>query len=458
MAFSGWVPPRKRGNPGHLLVSTMSTLPRRSFLKSMLAAGVAPVVIPAHVLRSQTAPSNKITLGVIGVGAQGTVDMRAFLNHDDVRVVAVCDVDKRRIENARKIVGERYGSADVRVYQDFRELNRDGSIDAVLMALPVHWHSIPSADAILNGKHIYHEKPMGMSFAEAKLVRAAVRKKGVVFQFGTQQRSDLKFRWAGELALNGRLGKLKEIHVGVPGGKTAPVFPEQPVPDYVDWERWVGPAPMTPFSEEKLKRDNHENITNFSLGMISCWGIHHLDIAQWGNGTDATGPVSIEGSATYPRQGSCDAVLSWNVRMEYATAAPIIFANESKEAGGIGHGCRFIGENGWVHVLRGSIRAGDEKLLQDPQNKAGTMPVKLPVSLEHTRNFVDAIKNRQRAICDIETSVRSDMLCQLTSMALKTGRKLAWDPVKETFGNDAGAEKLLEARSFRGDWKLPEVG
>ena len=432
----------------------MSDLNRRSLIKSILATGIAPVIIPAHVLRSQTAPSNKITLGVIGVGAQGTNDMRAFLNHDDVRVTAVCDVNKKNIERTQKLIADKYGSADVKTYRDFREMNRDKSIDAVLMALPVHWHSIPAADAILNGKHIYHEKPMGMSFEEAKLVRAAVRKTGVVFQFGTQQRSDLKFRWASELALNGRLGKLKEIQVAVPGGITAQMFPEQPVPDYVDWDRWVGPAPMTSFNVEKLKRYNHENITNFSLGMISCWGIHHLDIAQWGNGTDATGPVSVEGKATYPEGGSCDQMLTWSVRMEYANAAPITFANEGKE---IGHGCRFIGESGWVHVVRGNIKASDEKILQDPQNKYDTMPIKLPVSVEHTRNFVDAIKNKQRAICDIETSVRSDMLPQLTAIVLKLKRKVQWNPEKETFVNDAEAEKLLAHRTFRGEWKLPEV-
>lgn len=423
----------------------------------MLATGAAPTIIPSHVLRSATAPSNKITLGVIGAGAQGTGDMKAFLTHEDVRVVAVCDVNKKRIQNARSVIKERYGSDDVSAFSDFREMNRDKSIDAVLMALPVHWHSIPSADAILNGKHIYHEKPMGMSFEEAKLVRAAVRKTGVVFQFGTQQRSDLKFRWAAELALNGRLGKLKEIQVGVPGGKTMGALEEQPVPDYVDWDRWVGPAPMTAFNQEKLKRDNHENITNFSLGMISCWGIHHLDIAQWGNGTDATGPTSVEGTATYPQGGACDGVLSWNVRMEYANAAPILFSNESKEAGKIGHGARFVGDNGWVHVVRGNIWASHENILKDPQNRYDTMPVKLPVSSEHTRNFVDAVKSGRRAICDIESSVRSDMLPQLTSIALKTGRKVNWDPQKEEIVNDAEAAKLLAHRPFRGDWKLPEV-
>jgi predicted dehydrogenase len=427
---------------------------RRSFLAQIIATGSAPWIIPAHVLRAQTAPSNKITLGIIGCGAQGTVDMRSFMNNDSVRVVALCDVNQNNIERAKGYIKTAYGSDDVKMYADFRDLNRDKTIDAVLMALPVHWHSIPSADAILNGKHIYHEKPMGMSFEESKVVRAAVKKTGVVFQFGTQQRSDMYFRWASELALNGRLGKLKEIQVGVEGGREVELFPEQPVPPTLDWDRWVGPAPMTPFHENKAKRAFHENITNFSLGMISCWGIHHLDIAQWGNGTDATGPTSVEGTATYPKSGSCDAVLNWKVRLEYASAAPITFATQGEE---IGHGVRFIGEDFWVHVVRGSIKPSDPALLRDPQNAMGTMPIKIPVSKVHTDNFIEAIRAGTRAICDIDTAVRSDMLPQLTAMALKAKRKLNWDPATETFGNDAEANALLAHRPFRGDWKLPVV-
>lgn len=427
---------------------------RRSSLKTILATGIAPMFVPARLLRSQTAPSNKITLGVIGVGAQGTGDMRAFLNHDDLRVVALCDVNQKRIENAQGILKDAYGSADAKVYSDFRELNRASGIDAVLMALPVHWHSIPSADAVLNGKHIYHEKPMGMSIEEAQLVRAAVRKKGVVFQFGTQQRSDMKFRWAAELAQNGRLGKLKEIQIGVPGGITAELFPKQPVPASIDWDLWVGPAPFTDYNVEKTKRHFHENITNFSLGMISCWGIHHLDIAQWGNGTDASGPVSVEGAGEYPKQGTCDAVQSWKLRFEYAGAAPITFANENPE---IIHGAKFIGENGWVHVRRGEIKASDATILRDPQNKAGTMPIKLIESLEHTRNFLDAIQGKAKAVCDIETAVRSDTLPQLASACLKAKRKLTWDPAAENFGADAEANALMKHRPMRGEWKLPVV-
>ena len=428
---------------------------RRDFFKSILAAGVAPLVVPAHVLGAD-APSGKISVGVIGVGAQGTSDMRAFLTEKAARVTAICDVNKRNLANAQKIIAEAYGPGPVKEYSDFRELNADPSIDAVLVALPFHWHSIPAIDAISNGKHIYLEKPMAMSFEEGRRIRAAVRKKGVVFQFGTQQRSETKFRWGCELALNGRLGKVKEIHVSAPGGKKSPVFPEQPLPDYVDWNRWVGPAPMTTFHEAKLQRDNHENMSNFSLGMIACWSIHHLDIAQWGNGTDATGPVAVLGSGEFPREGGCDAILSWKVNFEFAQAAPVTFVNDGTP--GFEHGVRFIGDSAWAHVRRGSLTASDEALLQDPKNACGAMPVKLTASGQHVGNFMHAIRNRARTVCDAETAMRSDTLCQLAYIAVKAGRKLQWDPKAERFTKDEAANAMLQPRTFRGDWKLAEAG
>lgn len=428
---------------------------RRYFLKSILVMGAAPLFVPAHVLgaNGQTSPSGKITVGVIGVGAQGTGDMRGFLAQKDVRVTALCDVNKRNLANARKLIAEAYGQDQVKEYPDFRDLNADPSIDAVLMALPFHWHSIPALDAIAHGKHMYHEKPMALSVEESRRVRAAVKKKGVVFQFGTQQRSETKFRWACELALNGRLGKIKEIQVTAPGGIKSPQWPEQPVPDHVDWNRWVGPAAMTPFHEAKLKRANHENMANFSLGMISCWGIHHMDIMQWGNGTDATGPISIEGTGEFPKEGSCDAILGWKVQMEYANAAPVTFVHEGTP--GFEHGIRFIGESVWVHVRRGDIKSSSEKFLSDPQNQCGGMPIKLPISSHQTRNFLDAIKNSTRPICDVETAVRSDTVCQLALIAVKQGRKLKWDPQAEQFVNDPAANAMLQPRPFRGEWKLP---
>ncbi len=435
----------------------ITSFARRGFLKSVLAAGAASLVVPGHVLGldRKPSPNDKLTLGVIGVGAQGQYDLGAFLNFADVRVTAICDVNERNLAAAKQKIATTYGRDEVKVYRDFRQFNADRSMDAVLMALPVHWHSIPSADAILHGKHIYHEKPMAMSFEEAKRVRAAVHKEGVVFQFGTQQRSEAGFRRACALALSGRLGKLKEIQVSVPAGKTGPTYPAQPVPEYVNWDRWVGPAPWTDFHEEKLQRDNHENLSNFSLGMVSCWGIHHLDIAQWGNGCDATGPVSVEGQGEFPKSGSLDNILHWRVHYEYAKAAPVVFVSDGTP--GFEHGIRFVGESAWIHVHRGGFKASNEKFDEDPQNQEKNLPVQLPVSGNHPRNFVDAIRSGKRAICDIDAAVRGDTLCQLALIAVKRGGKLQWDPVKERFVKDSAANKMLQPRKFRGDWELPRV-
>jgi predicted dehydrogenase len=431
---------------------------RRHFLAAAVAAGVAPWIVPSHVLGrgGQTPPSEKITLGVLGVGDQGKADMGVFLGLPEVRVVAICDVNQRNIAAAQQNIAQAYGKADVRVFTDFHELNADPAIDAVQMSLPEHWHSIPSVDAFRHGKHAYYEKPMTMSFDESRCVREAVRKQGVVFQFGTQQRSDMRFRWACELALNDRLGVLQQIDVSVPGGRNKPPFPEQPVPDWIDWERWMGPAPTTPFHEEKLIRGNHEFMTNFALGMIVCWGVHHLDIAQWGNGTGLTGPRTIAGVGEFPGPGGAfDTILNWNVRFEFDHGAPIQFVNDGTP--GFEHGVKFKGETGWVHVNRERIVASSDELLRDPQNQVGTMPTRLPVSDHHHRNFIEAIKNSMPPICDIETAVRSDTLCLLALIAVKTGRKLTWDPQAEQFVNDAAANALLRPRPCRGDWKLPQV-
>lgn len=441
----------RRSHPAHPTT-------RRRFLAAAIAAGAAPWIVPSRVLGldGHVAPSNRINLGVLGVGDQGKADMGAFLGLPDVRVTAICDVNKRNIAAAQSNIERAYGKADARVFSDFRELSVDGSIDAVQMSLPEHWHSIPSLDAILHGKHIYYEKPMAMSFDESRLVRQAVLKKRVVFQFGTQQRSDMRFRWASELALNGRLGKVQEIDVSVPGGRNKPVFPEQPVPDWIDWDRWMGPAPITPFHEEKLIRGNHEYMTNFALGMIVCWGVHHLDIAQWGNGTDGTGPCAIEGTGAFPEPGGAfDTILNWNVRFEFEKGAPVRFVNDGTP--GFEHGVKFKGETGWVHVNRERIISGPEDVLRDPKNQVGTMPIKLPVSDHHHRNFIEAVRNSRRAICDVENAMRSDTLCLLALIAVKAGRKLTWDPKAEKFINDDGANKMLRPRPCRGDWKLPSV-
>ena len=225
------------------------------------------------------------------------------------------------------------------------------------------------------------------------------------------------------------------------------------MPDWVDWDRWVGPAPRSPFHEQKLSRDNHENMTAFSLGMISCWGIHHLDIAQWGNDTDDTGPTRVEGRGEFPKAGAFDTLERWQVRFKYARATPVIFVSDGTP--GFEHGVRFVGETAWAHVRRGAIDAAETPapgqalvarraaFLNDPQNQPEALPVQLPVSSDHVRNFLDAIKRGTRALCDIGPAVRGDTLCQLALIAVKQGRKLQWNPAVERFVNDDGVSLIL---------------
>ena len=431
-------------------------LSRRDVLKGVAHTAAVATFVPASALGGDGTPppSERLCLGAIGVGAQGFPDMRSFARMQDVRVTALCDVNQRNIQRAREFLADRYGRDDVRIYSDFHELNARDDIDVVLIATPCHWHAIPALDAAAHGKHMYLEKPMTMSLCEDKMLRTAVKDHNLVFQFGTQQRSDLKFRWACELARNGRLGPLKRIEVAASYGRRSEVFAAQPVPDWLDWDRWVGPAPWAEFSPERLERGYHENIRDYSLGMIACWGIHHLDIAQWGNGTEHTGPVSVKGTGTFPDSGTCDAILDWDVTFEFDGAAPVLFSDSKRRP----HGLRFVGEDTWVFVRRGVIEAEDRALLLDPQNKPGAMPIQLPVNRgEHTRDLIEAIKTGKPTVAGIDTALRSNTLCHLALAAVELGKTLRWDPVAENFGQAAEDNKRLQPRPHRGAYQLPKT-
>jgi predicted dehydrogenase len=431
-------------------------LSRRDVLKSVVPTAALANIVPASVFGREGTPppSERLSLGAIGVGAQGFPDMKSFARMKDVRVTALCDVNQRNIQRARKLLGDQYGADDVRIYSDFRELNARDDIDVVLIATPCHWHAIPALDAAAQGKHMYLEKPMTMSVREDKMLRAAVKKNNVVFQFGTQQRSDLKFRWACELARNGRLGPLKRIEVAASHGLQSEVFAPEPAPDWLDWDRWVGPAPWAEFSPKRLERGYHENIRDYSLGMIACWGIHHLDIAQWGNGTEHTGPVSIKGTGAFPDSGTCNAILDWDVTFEFDGAAPILFSDSERRP----HGIRFVGEERSVLVRRGVIETENREFLLDPQNRPGTMPIQLPVNREeHTRDLIEAIRTGRSTVAGIDTALRSNTLCHLALAAVELGRTLRWDPVAENFAGGAEDNKRLEPRPQRGAYQLPKT-
>ena len=441
---------------------------RRLFLKqTAVAAGLASAshVISASAWGAQggVAPGNRLTLGCIGLGIQGTGNMKAFLNHAEVRVTAVCDAHETRRAQGKTTVDAHYGNTDCAVYRDFRELIARKDLDAVLICAPDHWHPLMALEAARQGKHMYCEKPMGWSVRAAQAVRQAVLERKVVFQFGTQQRSDRKFRRACEWVRNGKIGRLKTILTGVPGSWTCPKQPVEAPPKELDYDLWLGPAPSAPYSNQRCRpwtqKEGYSNwysISDYCMGMIGNWGVHHLDIAQWGNNTELTGPVEVEGSGQFPQDMLTDAATSWQVENRFANGVVLVHMDDAtskkhpQQVGGFGHGVAFVGTEGWIHVDRGNLTTNPESLIE---SKPAPGEAQLFASSNHHANFVDAAKGRCQPVSPIESAVRVDTLCHLQQIAIKLGRKLRWDPVKESFMNDAQANAMLD-RPMRAPWKI----
>ena len=434
---------------------------RRQFIKNTagLAAGFGlPMILPSRVLgrNGATAPSDRIVMGCIGVGEMGSGHVRSFLGYDDVRIAAVCDVRKEHRERAKKAVDGHYGDSACAAFRDFRELLADPEIDAVLIAVPDHWHALIGIEAARNGKSMYYEKPMGVSVAQAIAVREAVRRTGVVFQFGTQQRSDDRFRFACELARNGRLGVLQTILIGSANFKPIPDQPTETVPPGLDYGFWLGPAPRAPFTTMRCTR-NWTLISDYSLGCVGgAWGVHPVDIAQWAADADGGGPVSVEGWGKFPETGLYDTAIAWEVEHHYANGVRMVHmdmptalhrAEPFKLAW---MGMLFQGSEGWVYVTRDRIESNPKSLLQV---RFGPNDLRLPASRDHRRNFLDAVRNRSNPICPVETAVRSDTVCHLDDIAMRLGRRLEWNPASERFVNDERANAMLK-RPMRSPWRL----
>lgn len=445
---------------------------RREFLKSVGVAAIGlslPTIVPSTVFGVQ-APSNRLALACIGLGIQGTGNMRAFLGNPQVRVAAVCDVHQTQLQKGKQIVDKWYDNSDCVASGDFREIVARKDIDAVQITAPDHWHPLIAIEAARQKKHMYCEKPMGWSFRAAKAVQKAVHDSGVVFQFGTQQRSGGFFRQACELVRNGKIGQLKTILVGVPGSWTCPKQPTEPVPPELNYEMWLGPAPMAPYCYERCRPYTETPrtpggwggwsiwycISDYCIGMIGNWGVHHLDIAQWGNGTDLSGPIEIQGTGTFPLDMLTDCATSWQVENRYANGVTLVHMDDTtakthpQQVAGFGHGVLFLGSEGWVHVDRERIDANPKSLLK---YKPGPNDVQLFKSDNHHVNFVKAVKGRTQPAAPIDVAVRSDTLCWLEQIAIKLRRPLKWDPTKEEFANDAEANSLLD-RPMRGPWRI----
>jgi hypothetical protein len=438
------------------------SLKRRFFLKEVAygTAGLffAPAIVSSAVLglNGQTPPSDKIVMGMIGVGSMGMGHVRSFLGHRDVHISAVCDVRKQHRDQAKKMINEKYGSSDCQVYHDFREMLSRKDIDAVMIAVPDHWHALIGIEAALKGKHMYYEKPLSMSVTESKAIRTAVQRSGVVFQFGTQQRSDSRFRFACELVRNGKIGQLESIMIGSANYKQIPNQSVQPIPDGFDYDRWLGPAPWAPYTFERCTR-NWTLIYDYSLGCLSgAWGIHHVDIAQWANNADNTGPIEVEGWGIYPKEGFYDTAIAFEIEHTYANGTKLFHMDmptalkRSPLFKIHWMGMLFNGSEGWIFVCRELIKTHPGSLLKMTFNSSD---IRLPSSRDHRRDFLNAVKNLKTNISTIDIATHSDMVCHQADISMRLRRKLYWNPEQERFKNDEEANRLLN-RPMRSPWHI----
>ena len=429
-------------------MSARLRLTRRDFLRGAAAAAVlGPYMVTSGALGAAGRPaaSNRIVMGAIGTGGMGTGDLNALLGQAEVQMVAVCDVDGVRRAKSKALVDKRYGTGDAASYNDFRDLLRRTDISAVMIATPDHWHAIPVIEAARAGKDIHCQKPLSLTIHQGRVMSDTVARYGRVFQTGSQQRSDRRFRYACELVRNGRIGQLQTMEVGLPTGSRADLQPAMPVPDGFDYDLWLGPAPVVPYTPKRC-HGSFRWFFDYSGGQVTDWGAHHCDIAQWGNGTSHTGPVEIEGKAEFPRDGLYETAVTYRFECTYANGVKMIVADGTTFPNGI----RFVGTEGWVFVSRGTINSEPKSIIS---SVIGANEIRLYESNDHKGNFLECIKTRGETVAPIENAHRSVSIAHLGNLAMRLGRKLRWNPDAERFVNDPEADGLLD-RTMRAPWHL----
>ena len=450
------------------------TKSRRSFLKSAAALAAAPMIVPSSVF-GRTAPSNRINLAAIGLGNRGSGNVwQDFVStQDDVRLVAACDCfASRRTAFAAK-VDEFYGGRYCEPMADWRDVLARKDVDGVIISTPDHWHVPLAYHAAKAKKDMYVEKPLGVAMAWAFDLRDAVASNEVVFQYGTQQRSSSEFTRAVELVRNGYIGKVRHVDAWCSGmrspGSYAQVFDERfrdtvpaPVPADLDYETWIGPAPMKPYTKSRCSEWGAYHIYDYALGFIAGWGAHPLDIAQWGLDMDHTSPVVYEGKGEIPEGGLFDTVDNWDVKCRYADGVTLRFMCDrvAKDVPGLmddprkrpflDHGTTFWGEGGWISVSRGFLYASPKEL-QKVRIREGEKPVIR--SSSQGGNFVESIRTRRPTINPLDSAIRSDTISHLSDIAIRLGRALHWDPAKERIIDDRGATERLD-RPMREPWTI----
>ena len=438
---------------------------RRSILKSGLGASAVagfPAIVPSSVF-GQGAPSNRINVGAIGVGRISRVhDLPSIWRFDSARIIAICDLDSDRVKQGKVFINSHYAEATgkpyngITDYHNYHELLANKDVDAVVISTPDHQHAIVAVDAVHAGKDVYLQKPASLTIAEGRYLSNAVNASGRILQIGSQQRSWKQFRRACELVRNGRIGELKHVEIGLPGDPSGPDAPAMPVPPNLNYDAWLGSTPVVYYTEMRVHpqsgfgRPGWLRCEQFGAGMITGWGAHHVDTAHWGMNTEYTGPVEIWGTAEFPTHGL------WDVHGKFKTEA--VYANGVTMAisGDYPNGIKFYGSTGWIFVTRDEqvtssdpiakqakvepLAASDPRILD---RVIGANEVHLYKSDDQHGNWLECVRTRRAPIAPVEIGHRACSTCLLHHIAMKTKRKLYWDPVKERFKNDDEANAML---------------
>lgn len=441
-----------------------SKVSRRQFLATTAAALAAPTIIPSSVLGKDgaVAPSNRIVVGIVGWGMMGPGNTRGLMNEKDCQVVAACDLDRRPLAQAVDAINKHYANKDCKAYHDYHEMFARTDIDAVMLAVPDHWHALISVDAARAKKDIYGEKPLARTITEQQAIVRAVQKNRRIWQTGSWQRSVGNFHKAAEIVRNGLIGKVTAVEVGLPGGhvdfkKTADKMQPSTPPPELDYEKWTGPSQMLPYIEGRVHM-NWRWHYNYGAGQLIDWMGHHGDIAHWGLDFDKTGPLEIEGTGEFPPK---DAV--WNTCTKYRCTLKYPKDVTMTIAGGhadIKMGTKWIGTDGWVWCDRGGFDGSNAewKEWKDevPEKIAKVRLYRSAETLEqkaHYRNFLDCVRSRRATITPVETAHNSLVPGHLALIAMMVGRKIKWDAKKERIIGDEEASRLL-GREYRAPWKL----
>ena len=432
------------------------TISRRAFVGAS-----SFTILPARVF-GQNAPSKTIRIGQIGCGriARGSEFSGLLKHHAQARFVAACDLDTVRVADARQLIESYYERTlgtgkyeKVATFADYRDLLADKSIDAVCISTPDHWHAQPAMEAAIAGKDIYLQKPASLTIAEGRQMADVLKRTGRILQLGSQQRSDAQFRLACELIRNGRLGKIKEVYIGLPEDPAGNEEPEMPVPANLNFDMWLGSTPrayytenrvhpQTPDIRQRYARPGWLRCEQFGAGMITGWGAHHIDIAHWAMNTELSGPIEISATAEFPKKGLWDVHGPYHVRQKYENGATVYMSEKYPT------GLRFIGESGWIWVTRGNpasreaIDASDRRILTEGI-KDGELHLHKSPQNDHHLDWLTSIRTRQEPAAPAEVGHRSCTACLLAHASMRLGRTLKWDPLKERFVGDDEANKML---------------